>query len=159
MPMPQNMQITVTFSGFSAIMRATLYRLSLRPCLPMHAPIHSPHRRPGRRPGRRPQRDTLARRMARHTPILELSARLTVNGLLTVASLSALSHLVPYLQAQSDRLEQVNQAVDEATTTNAKVRTEFDRYFDPVQASRLIQEYSGYRSPQERHIVWTEIPR
>lgn len=118
----------------------------------MHAPLHAPQRR-------RRRRDPLTRRMSRHTPIFELSARLVVNGLLTVTSLSALSHLVPNIQSQADRLAQVNRAVEDATTATTKVRTEFDRYFDPAQASRLIQEYSGYKSPEERHIVWTEMPR
>jgi hypothetical protein len=94
--------------------------------------------------------------MAGYMPVFELSARLAVNSGITVASLMALSQIIPYIQTQANRLEQVNQAVETATTSQIKRRAEFDRYFDPAQASRLIQEYSGYRSPQERQIVWTE---
>lgn len=130
----------------------------------MHAPLQSPAPRPPvRRSQRPPQRrrrpSPLARRLARHTPIFELSARLAVNGVLTVASLTALSQLVPYIQRQTDRLEQVNQAVEAASVSHGRLKAEFDRYFDPTQASRLIQEYSGYKPPQERQIVWTEAPR
>jgi hypothetical protein len=127
----------------------------------MHAPLQSPPRRPVR-PTHSPNRRrpvSLARRLARQTPIFEISARIAVNGVLTVASLSALSQLVPYLQTQTARLDQVAQAVDTAATTHTSLKTEFDRYFDPAQASRLMQEYSGYKAPQERQIVWTDGSR
>lgn len=125
----------------------------------MHAPLRSSSRRPvrpARPPVRRRRTAPLLRRLARQTPIWELGARIAVNGVLTVASLSALSQLVPYLQTQTARLDQVTQAVDTAATTHTQLKAEFDRYFDPAQASRLIQEYSGYKAPQERQIVWTE---
>lgn len=129
----------------------------------MHAPLQPHPRRPVRSsvpPSVRRRRSTpLSRRLARHTPIFELSARLAINSVLTVASLSALSHLVPYLQTQTDRLDQVSQAVDAASAAQSKQKAEFNRYFDPAQASRLIQEYSGYKSPQERQIVWIEPSR
>ncbi|MFH7244001.1 MAG: hypothetical protein ACHWZW_14260 [Spirulina sp.] len=128
----------------------------------MHAPLQpSPRRsvRPAHPPARRRRTTSLTRRLARQTPIFEISARIAVNGVLTVASLSALGHLVPYLQTQTARLDQVTQAVDTADSTHTSLKAEFDRYFDPAQASRLIQEYSGYKAPQERQIVWTEGPR
>jgi len=125
----------------------------------MHVPLQSPSRPPQRHPIRRQRPRPLTRRLARHTPVFELSARLAVNAILTIASLSALSQLVPYLQTQTERLEKVSEAVDAATATHAKRRAEFNRYFDPAQASRLMQEYSGYKTPQERQIVWTETPR
>jgi hypothetical protein len=128
----------------------------------MHAPLQPHPRRsvrPIHSPARRRRPASLTRRLARQTPIFEIGARIAVNGVLTVASLSALSHLVPYLQTQTARLDQVTQAVDTAATTHTTLKAEFDRYFDPAQASRLMQEYSGYKSPQERHIVWTESPR
>lgn len=115
----------------------------------------SPNRLRPRR--RRPK--PLSRRMARHTPLFEVSARLAVNGLITVVSLSALGQLVPYIQAQSHRLEQVNHAVDTATTSDTQRRAEFSRYFSPAQASRTMQEYSGYQAPHERQVVWTEVPQ
>lgn len=125
----------------------------------MHAPLQSPSRPPSRPPVQRRRPAPLTRRLARHTPVFELSARLLVNGVLAVASFSALSQLVPYIQTQADRLDQVTQAVDAATTSHSKRKAEFNRYFDPAQASRLMQEYSGYKAPQERQIVWTERPR
>ncbi len=126
----------------------------------MHAPLrpvpasvsHSQKRR-----GRRPV--SLRRKLARHTPVFEIGARLGVNGLLTVAALGALSHLVPYIQTQAQQLAQVSEAVETAEASNAKLKSEFGRYFDPAQASRLMQEYSGYKSPQERQVVWTDPTR
>ncbi|MEB3289208.1 MAG: hypothetical protein VKI82_04790 [Leptolyngbya sp.] len=125
----------------------------------MYAPLPSPP--PVRRSPRVLQRrrsSPLARRLAAYTPVFELSARLAVNGVITVASLVALSHLIPYIQTQTNRLDQVSHALDAATTSHTKLKAEFDRYFDPAQASRLMQEYSGYKAPQDRHIVWLETP-
>jgi hypothetical protein len=126
----------------------------------MHAPLHPRSHPPARSVGRRRRRHLRpGQRLAQHTPVLEVGARLGVNGLLAIAALGALAQLVPYIQTQAQRLEQISQAVESAEASNAKLKTDFGRYFDPAQAGRLIQEYSGYKMPQERQIVWTDPTR
>ncbi|NJL54728.1 hypothetical protein HC928_05680 [bacterium] len=110
-----------------------------------------------KRRGRRPA--SLQRKLARHTPVIEISARLAVNGLLVIVAFGTLSQLVPYLRAQAQRLAQVNEAVETATASNVELKAEFGRYFDPSQTSQLMQEYSGYQSPQQRQVVWTAPTR
>lgn len=111
---------------------------------------------PSRRLARRPRSLPLGRRLAKHTAILEISSRLTVNGLLALVAVGSLGRLVPYIQAQAQRLEEVSQAVTVAEASTTKLRTDFDRYFDPSQASKIMQEQSGYKDPSQRQIVWTE---
>ncbi|MBD1917050.1 MULTISPECIES: hypothetical protein [Cyanophyceae] len=118
-------------------------------------PTSSVNRMPAQR--RRGQRraDPL-RRLARHTPVFELSARLGVNCFLMLVAAVSLARLVPYLQAQVQQLEVVHRELDQAEVTHARLRADFDRYFDPAQAGRVIQEQTGYRTKSERHVVWTD---
>ncbi|MGB3202881.1 MAG: hypothetical protein WBA99_18385 [Nodosilinea sp.] len=106
-------------------------------------------------PRRRRRADPL-RRLARYTLALELSARLGVNLFLGVIAAVSLGHLVPHLQSQAQQLEDVRAELAQAEAANTRLRAEFDRHFDPAQASRVIQEQTGYRSRSERQVVWTD---
>lgn len=118
-------------------------------------PTSSANRMPAQR--RRVQRRPDPwRRLARHTSTLELSARLGVNCFLVLVAAVSLARLVPYLQAQVQQLEVVRRELDQAEVTHARLRADFDRYFDPTQAGRVIQEQTGYRSQSERQVVWTD---
>ncbi|WP_156119705.1 hypothetical protein [Leptolyngbya sp. KIOST-1] len=122
----------------------------------------SPSRRPPpissppRKPVRRQRRTTPLRRLARHTPTFEVSARLGMNLFLTLVAAVSLGRLVPHLQAQVEQLEVARASLAEAEAANTRLRSDFDRYFDPAQAGRIIQEQTGYRSRSERQIVWTD---
>lgn len=121
---------------------------------PLRRPLSAPTQ-PARR--RRSQQQTSSwRRLARHTTLLELSARLGVNTFLVLAAAASLTRLVPHLQGQVQELETVQQELDQAQTTNTRLRSDFDRYFDPAQAGRVIQEQTGYRARSERQVVWTD---
>lgn len=96
------------------------------------------------------------RRLARHTPVFELSARLGVNCFLVLVAAASLGRLVPYLQAQVQQLEVVRRELDQTEVTHARLRADFDRYFDPTQSGRIIQEQTGYRTKSERQVVWTD---
>ncbi|PZO36434.1 MAG: hypothetical protein DCF21_09380 [Leptolyngbya sp.] len=110
---------------------------------------------PARR--RRSRRQTSPwRRLAQHTTLLELSARLGVNTFLVLVAAASLTRLVPHLQTQAQQLETVRQELDRAQTANTRLRSDFDRNFDPAQAGRVIQEQTGYRVPSERQVVWTD---
>lgn len=117
-------------------------------------PTSSANRKPVQR--RRVRRPEPWRRLARHTPLFELSARLGVNGFLVLVASISLGRLVPHLQAQVQELNMVRQELDQAEVTHTRLRADFDRYFDPTQAGRVIQEQTGYRTKSERQVVWTD---
>ncbi|MGB3312710.1 MAG: hypothetical protein WBG32_02340 [Nodosilinea sp.] len=114
-------------------------------------PISSP-----RTPARRQRRADPLRRLARHTLALELSARLGANLFLVLVAAGSLGQLVPSLQAQVQQLEAARAELTQAEAANTRLRADFDRHFDPAQASRVIQEQTGYRSRSERQVVWTD---
>jgi cell shape-determining protein MreC len=88
--------------------------------------------------------------------VFELGARLGVNGFLALLAAVSLSRLAPHLQAQVKQLEVVRQELAQAEAANVRLRSDFDRYFDPAQADRVIQEQTGYRVRSERQVVWTD---
>lgn len=109
-----------------------------------------------RSPVRRQRRADPLRRLARHTVALELSARLGVNVFLISVAAISLGRLLPYLQTQVQQLEVARAELAQAEAANTRLRADFDRYFDPAQAGRIIQEQTGYRSRSERQVVWTD---
>jgi hypothetical protein len=96
------------------------------------------------------------KRLARHTQLFELVARLGVNSFVVVVAMLAMGRLVPHLQTQAGQLEKVSQALDRVEASTSKLQSDFGRYFDPWQAENIMQEQSGYRPPSERQVVWTE---
>jgi hypothetical protein len=96
------------------------------------------------------------RKLARHSAVLEVSARLGINGFLILVATASLTQLVPYVQRQAELLEKTRQDLAEAEIVNTRLRADFDRYFDPAQTDRSIQEQTGYQSSSERPIVWTD---
>ncbi len=109
-----------------------------------------------RRLQRRRRRPDPWRRLARHTPVFELGARLGMNSFLVLVAALSLGRLVPHLQTQVQQLEAVRLELDQAEVTHTRLRADFDRYFDPTQSGRVIQEQTGYRSRSERQVVWTD---
>jgi hypothetical protein len=118
--------------------------------------LSKPLARSTRRRTRRRPRSTLTRRLARHTPLLEIGARLGINTFLAGVALLALGRLVPHMQSQAAQLEDVNQALARVEASTSRLKTDFGRYFDPWQAENIMQEQSGYRPPSERQVVWTD---
>lgn len=99
--------------------------------------------------------DRTSLRLARVTPLLEVGARLGVNGLLALVSLSSLGQLIPYIYSQAHHLTDVRVAVNTAQVSNLKLKSDFGRYFDPAQTGDLIEEQSGYKYTNQRPVVWT----
>lgn len=100
-----------------------------------------------------------AKPAARPTPgssAAEITVKLCVNLLLAIASAAALSRLIPHLQDQQAQLTQLETAVSTAEAETAQLQDDFGRYFDPSQASAVMQEQSGRESPLQRQIVWLD---
>ncbi len=118
--------------------------------------LAKPNLQPAKRRSRRRTRPSLVRRLSRHTKVFELSARLSINLILSGIAVTALGRLVPHLQTQTAQLDVVNGALAQVETSTAKLQSDFGRYFDPWQAQKIMQEQSGYRPSTERQVVWTE---
>ncbi|MBD2259878.1 hypothetical protein [Pseudanabaena sp. FACHB-2040] len=115
------------------------------------------------RPRRRPVR--VRRQIPRRRPrppqtekglLLELSAKLLVNGVLACAAVTSLVRIAPYTQAQRQELHKVQTAVAVAEAEASQLRSDFSRYFDPRQAGNVMREQSGWESPNQRQIVWID---
>jgi hypothetical protein len=105
---------------------------------------------------RRRRRPNSWQQLGRHTRVMELGARLGANGFLALVAVASLGRLLPHLQSQVQQLDTVRQELAQAQVTNTRLRSDFDRYFDPAQAGRVIQEQTGYRARSERQVVWTD---
>lgn len=79
-----------------------------------------------------------------------------VNGLLLTAATASLLRLIPYAQAQQQQLSAVQAAVARSEVETSQLKSDFGRYFDPRQASNVMQEQSGWESPSQRQIVWVD---
>ncbi len=93
---------------------------------------------------------------ARRAIALESSVKLSVNLLLAVIASTTVAKLVPYYQAQQERLGMLQESVAQAEDENAELRSQFSRNFDPAQASRIMQEQSGMGYPNQKKIIWTK---
>ncbi|MGB3786930.1 MAG: hypothetical protein WA949_02895 [Phormidesmis sp.] len=93
---------------------------------------------------------------ARRAIAFESSVKLTVNLLLAVIASTTVAKLVPYYQAQQERLGILQESVVQAEEKNAELRAQFGRNFDPAQASRIMQEQSGMGYPNQKKVIWTK---
>lgn len=91
---------------------------------------------------------------ARQVVAFESSVKLTVNLLLAIVATTTIAKLVPYYQSQHSRLDTLQKSVDVAERKNAELRKQFDRNFDPAQASRIMQEQSGMAYPNQKQVIW-----
>jgi hypothetical protein len=91
---------------------------------------------------------------ARQAIAFESSVKLTVNLLLAVVATTTIAKLVPYYQAQQNRLTTLQASVETAEQKNIKLRSQFNRNFDPAQASRIMQEQSGLSYPNQKQVIW-----
>ena len=104
------------------------------------------------------------RRRPRHVPFygvqraiaVESSVKLTINLLLAVIAVTAIAKLVPYHQERQARLGTLQESLAQAKEKNAKLRSQFNRNFDPAQASQIMQEQSGMGYPNQKKVIWTK---
>ncbi len=84
----------------------------------------------------------------------ESSVKLTVNLLLAIVATTTIAKLIPYYQSQQGRLATLQASVQVAERNNAELRSQFNRNFDPAQASRIMQEQSGMSYPNQKKVIW-----
>ena len=129
---------------------------AFQPDLPQSESSITPTQRNSQRPARskRPVRRSPNRQVTELA--LEATVKLGVNLLLATAAVSALAKLIPYHQAQQEKLAQVRAEVEQTEQRVDRVRDNFNRYFDPQQTSSVIQEQTNRIHPNQRQIVWVD---
>jgi hypothetical protein len=124
--------------------------MSLPQPLPELTPARAPQRQRRSRQLQSPQRQA----QRQHRALAwEMTLRLSVNMGISLVALAALARLIPYHQAQRQALQEVAVAVTEAEATTEQLQADFSRYFDPAQASRILQAEGSKLSGQSIPIV------
>lgn len=100
-----------------------------------------------------PQRKSRNRRDPHRSMAVQTTVRLTVNVLLSAAAVSALVKLLPYYQSQQEKLQEIQTEVKLTEGRVNRLRTDFNRYFDPQQAKNIMQEQSNRVNPGQRPVI------
>jgi outer membrane murein-binding lipoprotein Lpp len=83
----------------------------------------------------------------------EAVVKLGVNVLISGAAIAALAQLIPYSVSQQTKLKEIQAEVNTTDTRVARLKTDFNRYFDPRQAAAIAQEQTNRADPNQRVVV------
>lgn len=86
----------------------------------------------------------------------ETLIKLSVNGVLIVVSVAALAKLVPSLWTQKSQLKEIRSELISTQTRVGRLRSDFNRTFDPMQGSAVMQQQSYRTDPNQKPVVWVE---
>lgn len=84
---------------------------------------------------------------------LENTVKIFVNGLLIVGAASALVKLLPYSFSQQAKLQEITTEVSLTKNRVDDLQKDFNRYFDPQQSKKIMQEQSNRVEPGQRQII------
>ncbi len=115
--------------------------------LPLPQPPESPRSRRSQKSSRRarPQHDRIL--------AAEALVKLGVNVVISSAAIAALVQLIPSSVNQQAKLKEIQAEVQTADTRVARLKTDFNRYFDPHQATAIVQEQTNRADPNQRLVV------
>lgn len=103
--------------------------------------------------GKNKQRRQMSRAARLRAHSWEVAGRLAVNLMISSVALATLVRLIPYYQVQRQVLREVETAVAATEKETKLLRADFSRYFDPTQASQIIQESGARQSEQHIPVV------
>jgi len=89
---------------------------------------------------------------------VEVGVKLAVNLVLAIAAVSALVKLIPYNLIQQAKLRELTTEVAAVEGRVEQIQTDFNRHFDPRQATSVMQEQTSRIQPRQRPIVWVNSP-
>jgi cell division protein FtsB len=108
---------------------------------------------PKSRQKRHPKQQTKRHTRSDRALAIEIAIKLIANGVLSIAALAALVKLLPYQFLQQAKLQEIRLEVNETEAEVKTLRSNFNRYFDPTQAKKVMQEQSPRLEPNQRRIV------
>ncbi|XGV97055.1 MAG: hypothetical protein ACAF41_30580 [Leptolyngbya sp. BL-A-14] len=91
--------------------------------------------------------------------VIESTVKLSVNVVLSVVAISALTQLLPYRSSQMAKLQELQVTVQAAGERVQRVQDHFNQYFDPTQTEANMQAQSHRIGAQQRRIVWSQPAR
>jgi hypothetical protein len=83
--------------------------------------------------------------------------KLVANAIVSVGAIAALIKLLPYQSLQQAKLHELRLEVRETETLVNNKRQDFSRYFDPIQAKKVMQEQNPRLPPNQRRIILTKL--
>lgn len=84
---------------------------------------------------------------------LETMAKIGVNLIISVASVSALIHLLPYNWVQQQKLRGIRTEVKLAQGRVNSLQKEFSHNFDPQQAKSVMEQQAYRFDPSQRQVI------
>lgn len=98
----------------------------------------------------------IRQRQARRYQVMavESSVKLAVNLLLSGAAIVALVQLLPHQLSQRAKLQDLRAEVGTTEQRVSRLRSDFNRYFDPYQARSIMQEQTNRVDANQRAIIW-----
>jgi hypothetical protein len=119
---------------------------------PIETPVSS---RPATQ--RRPRRSRPSRRATGNKGVkVEVTMKLIANSVISVVAIAALFKLLPYQKAQQTKIEEIRLEVETTQKRVDSLRQNFNRYFDPAQSQKVMQEENPRLAPNQRRIVLKE---
>ncbi|MEM8780713.1 MAG: hypothetical protein AAGF26_17980 [Cyanobacteria bacterium P01_G01_bin.49] len=85
----------------------------------------------------------------------EITVKLAVNGVLSIAAIISLLNLIPYQWSQQAKLKEVQVEVQETERRVSQLRNNFHHNFDPHKIDQVMQEQSPRLQPTQRRIFWS----
>lgn len=86
----------------------------------------------------------------------ETLIKLSVNGVLIAVSVAALAKLVPSLWTQQAQLKEIRSELISTQTRVGRLRSDFNRTFDPMQGNAVMQQQSFRTDPNQKPVVWVK---
>ncbi|ELR97295.1 hypothetical protein [Gloeocapsa sp. PCC 73106] len=111
-------------------------------------PLYSP------KPNKRRKRSYDHQSKAEKLLAAEVSAKLFINGILTISAIASLAKLLPYYLSQQSELKEVRAEIQDTQTRVNRLNEEFTYYFDARQTQSQIKKYQLKVEPNERYIFW-----
>jgi cell division protein FtsB len=115
--------------------------------------VEPPSYTPSRAKKQHPKQQTKRHTRSDRALAIEIAIKLIANSVLSIAALAALIKLLPYQFSQQAKLQEIRLEVNETEAEVHTLRSNFNRYFDPTQAKKVMQEQSPRLDPNQRRIV------